>query len=101
MKYFYTLTLIILFSSAFGQVSRAFITKDGNYSSDSKEAVSYILIRKLDVDSAYAVNQYDMHDTIMSSGIYKDELLTIPHGKFVYYHKERLSKDFKEILTAD
>jgi hypothetical protein len=96
MKYFYAITLIILCSSAFGQVSRAFITKVGKYSNDPKNAVSYILIRKLDGDSAYAVTQYDMHDTIMSSGLYKDELLTIPNGKFVYYHKERLSKDFKK-----
>jgi len=100
MKYLYTLALIIFCSSAFGQVSRAFITKDGNYSSDPKSAVSYILIRKLDADSAYAVSQYDMHDTIMSSGFYKDELLTIPNGKFVYYHKERLSKDFKKNFPA-
>jgi len=96
MKYFYTLTLIVLFNSAFGQLSRAFITKEGKYSNDPKGAVSYILIQKLDGDSAFAVRQYDMHDTIMTSGMYKDELLTIPNGKFVFYHKEHLSEKFKK-----
>ena len=88
MRYFYTLILIILFNSTFGQLSRAFVTKDGRYVNDPKDAVSYIIIQKLS-DSAFAVKEYDMQDTIMVSGFYKNELLTTPNGKFAYYFKAR------------
>jgi|GEM_PF-719860 len=97
MKYYYLVLLSIVVNSAFAQVQRAFITKDGKYSNDPQNAVSYLLIKKLNVDSAYSVKQYDIHDTIMVSGTYKDELLTIPNGKFVYYHKNYSEKNIQSM----
>jgi antitoxin component YwqK of YwqJK toxin-antitoxin module len=85
VKYFYLFLFTIVFSTSFGQVQKAFIKKDGKFSSDSKNAVSYVIIEKLDGDSAYSVNQYTMNGAILISGFYKDELLTIPNGKFIYY----------------
>jgi len=55
------------------------------------------MITRLNSDSAYSVKQYDMHDTIMVSGTYKDEGLTIPNGKFVYHLKMRISKDVQDV----
>jgi antitoxin component YwqK of YwqJK toxin-antitoxin module len=89
VKYLFSILLLLVCSSSFAQVQRAFITKEGRYSNNPQGAVSYILIRKLDSDSAYSVKQYDMRDTIMISGTYKDELLTVPNGKFIYYYKAR------------
>ncbi|WPU96834.1 hypothetical protein SNE25_15025 [Mucilaginibacter sabulilitoris] len=37
-------------------------------------------------DSAWAMSQYDMQDTLMTTGTFKDEQLMIPHGKFTFYH---------------
>ena len=86
MKYFCLLFLIgVLIQPAFAQTKKTFITNDGSFSDDAKNAVAYLLIQKLDGDSAYMVKQYDMRDTILSTGFYKDELLTIANGKFTYY----------------
>jgi antitoxin component YwqK of YwqJK toxin-antitoxin module len=90
MRYFYLIILCLVFSMSLGQTQKAFITKDGNYSSSAMDAVSYILITKLAGDTAYVVNQYDLRDTIITSGIYKDDMLRIPNGKFTYYTKMRL-----------
>ncbi|NHA07315.1 hypothetical protein G7092_26180 [Mucilaginibacter sp. HC2] len=45
----------------------------------------HILYQKMDGDSAWSIRQYDMQDTIMAIGTFKDEQFTIPHGKFIYY----------------
>jgi antitoxin component YwqK of YwqJK toxin-antitoxin module len=63
-----------------------------------KMPTSYVLVEKLDGDSAYAAKIYNMHDTVLMQGTYKDELLAIPNGKFIYYDKQTLSKNKKEIV---
>ncbi len=93
MKYFYLFLLLIIIEPCFSQVKKAYVLKNGSYSPNPKNADSYILIKKLDEDSAFMVNQYTMHDTIMSTGFYKDESLTILDGKFTYYKKKTISKN--------
>lgn len=101
MKYCNLLFIMLLFNQSFGQIQRAFVTKNGSYSNDPKKAISYILISKM-ADSVYEVNQYSMNDTILVSGFYKDSLLTIPNGKFIYYQKNKLPEYKKgQTLTAD
>lgn len=87
MKYLYLMLLSLLTLSSFAQATKAYITKEGNYSADPQTAIGYVIIQKLQDDSAYMVNQYDMHDTIQCKGFYKDAMLTIPNGKFVYFEK--------------
>jgi antitoxin component YwqK of YwqJK toxin-antitoxin module len=91
MKVLYFALLLFSFKLCNAQIERAFITKTGNYTNDPKAAISYLLIQKLN-DTAYAVKQYDMRDTIICAGYYKDEQLSIPNGKFFYYAKVRPNK---------
>ena len=50
-----------------------------------KKQLHIILYQKMEGDSAWSTRQYDMQDTIMTIGTFKDEQFTIPHGKFIYY----------------
>jgi antitoxin component YwqK of YwqJK toxin-antitoxin module len=107
MRYFHLFLLLIVIQPSFAQISRAFITMDGKFSNDPHNAVNYILIQKLDEDSAYMVRQFDMRDTIVMQGIYKDKTLETPNGKFVYYKKIHLSAfhqksiNIKEYIPID
>jgi len=92
MKYLYLIVFTAIVNTSFGQAEKAYITKDGNYSDNPKNAASYVIIEKLPGDSAYSAIQYDMRDTILVSGFYKDEHLSIPNGKFIYYQKNHLVK---------
>jgi hypothetical protein len=93
MKYFLLLLLFAgYFGPCFGQEARVYVTKDGKYSGDPKNAVLFLLVNEVKADTGYAFKQYNMHDTIMLSGYYADKLLSIPNGKFVYYRKNFPSK---------
>jgi hypothetical protein len=48
-------------------------------------ATSYAVYGKLTNDSLYAYKRYDIYDSLMSTGFFKDEALKVPHGKFVHY----------------
>jgi len=65
-----------------------FMDRNGERVTDRMQAVSYSFIQKLQ-DSAWFVKEFDMRDTILSSGYYKDGKLTIPTGKFIYYEKKQ------------
>ena len=100
MKFYFSLIIGILFLlNSYAQVSKIYVTSGGMYSADPKYAVSYNLIEKID-DSAYRVSNYNMNDTIIYQGIYKDELLTIPNGRFVYYSKTTPRYFIKMIFTT-
>jgi antitoxin component YwqK of YwqJK toxin-antitoxin module len=100
MKYYTLFLFTLLFRPSFGQVQKIYISNGGKYSDDPKKAVSYITIKKLEGDSSFAVNQYNMHDTLMISGFYKDAGLRIPHGKFVFYQKHSAEKSPKKITST-
>lgn len=87
MKYLYLILFNLIASQSFAQIQKIYLTKNGVSSSDPKKSNSYITIQKLDDDSAYLVKQYDMNDTIIMRGTYKDKSLEIPNGKFTYYNK--------------
>jgi len=84
---FFFLFLITAFTARGQQVFRVLLTSTGEKTNNIQLASSYVLVKQIPDDSAWYVKQFDMKDTIMSSGYYKDEQLSIPHGKFVYYHK--------------
>jgi len=85
-KYLYLVTLLLLIGqSLVAQTKKVYLTKSGSYTSNSKKAVSYVLVQNLGGDSAYMASLYDINNNLTAKGTYKDESLTIPTGKFVYY----------------
>ena len=91
IKIFYLLILNLIVFSAFAQVQKAYVTKDGDFSDDPKKGVAYVIVEKLPGDSAYIMRNYDMNDTILMQGTYKDQFLKIPNGRFIYYYKDHVS----------
>lgn len=89
MKYLILSLLAVSVNLSFGQIRRAYINRSGEYSSTPKNAVAYVLIEKLNSDSSFAANYYDINNNILIAGFYKDSLLTIPNGRFAYFHKNR------------
>ena len=87
------LVLFVLFADlSYGQIEKAYLDKTGQFTSNFKKVDSYVLITKLDQDSAYLARQYDRSNLIILRGTYKDHLLKVPNGKFIYYHKSNVSK---------
>lgn len=84
MKYvlLYLLTFISLSASA--QTDTVYLNSKGVAVNNSKKAKSYAVRQKLE-DSAYFIRQYDMSDSILIKGTYKDAQMTVPHGRFTYY----------------
>jgi hypothetical protein len=80
---FILLNVAILDASA--QVHKKFFNKDGKETKDSTKAVSYMLYRKEGQDSLWSAVILDMHNFPIMKGVYLDDDLTIPYGKFVYY----------------
>lgn len=51
----------------------------------SSLATSFAVYGKLSNDSLYVFKRYDILNNLMITGSFKDEALSIPHGKFTYY----------------
>ncbi|MNJ93106.1 hypothetical protein D3C87_107850 [compost metagenome] len=59
---------------------------DGNkITADKDRATSYGVYGKLSSEELWVLKRYDLDDNLMFSGAYKDEQLTKPHGKFIFY----------------
>jgi antitoxin component YwqK of YwqJK toxin-antitoxin module len=84
-KYIYLLAFLMISHQLFAQTKKVYVTKSGSYTANSDKAVSYLLVQQLNGDSAYMARQYNMNNSLMVKGTYKDASLTIPNGKFVYY----------------
>lgn len=99
---FYSFLIIGLLSgfSSSAQVSKIYVDSKGIFTADSRHARSYDLIEKLS-DTAYQVRTYNMKDTILMEGTYKDELLKIPNGRFIYYSKKTIPEKFDGVIIAD
>jgi len=93
MKFFFVFLLVIVIHPAIAQTSKIYITKSGNITTEPFSASGYMLIRKVN-DTLYRASEYDMRDTILVSGEYKDASLSTPNGKFNYYSKPKLSNKF-------
>lgn len=52
---------------------------------DSTKATSYAIYGKLDTENLWSFKRYDLYDNLLQTGSFKDEQLSIPHGKFTYY----------------
>lgn len=52
---------------------------------DKDRATSYGVYGKLSNQDLWVLKRYDLDDNLMFSGAYKDDQLTRPHGKFIFY----------------
>ncbi|MDB4918950.1 hypothetical protein [Mucilaginibacter sp.] len=93
------LSLLIVVNCT-AQIHKVYVDSKGNFDVEWHKAVSYMLIRK-NADSDYSAQKYSMRDTILMRGNYKDSLLTIPNGKFVFYKKETIPDNLKGAVRAD
>jgi antitoxin component YwqK of YwqJK toxin-antitoxin module len=69
------------------QAYRIYLTPMGEKTNHPEIASSYVIVSYISDDSLWYAQQYDMRNNILTSGYYKDEQMTIAHGKFVYYKK--------------
>ncbi|MEJ5963156.1 hypothetical protein [Pedobacter immunditicola] len=80
------LLLFVLCSfNGFGQVKTVFFDAKDKVTADSTEANSYAIYGKVTGDSVYVFKKYDLDGYLLVTGSFKDDDLTIAHGKFVYY----------------
>lgn len=77
----------IVFINVNAQPSRIYLTQMGERTTHPEIASTYVIASYLPDDSLWAVQQFDMNNNILTSGYYKDEKMTIAHGKFLYYKK--------------
>lgn len=82
------------------QVHKVYTDSKGNLGVDRRKAVSYMLIRK-NADSDFSVQKYNMRDTILMKGNYKDSSLSVPNGKFVFYKKRIIPERLKGTMSTD
>jgi hypothetical protein len=93
------LLLVVLLTISIGQKLYAqspfmfYITESGDHTDNKALAASYAVVEKLPGDSVWSVKQFNMRDIILTSGFFKDETLSVPTGKFIYYHKVDFSPD--------
>ena len=88
MKRFLIFVLLIAaIVDASAQVHKKFFNKNGKETKDSTKAVSYMLYRKEGADSLWSVVMLDRRNFPIMRGVYLDDDLTIPYGKFVYYQQ--------------
>ena len=93
MKFFYAFLLMIVTHPAFCQMSKAFVDKQGSYTNDSTGSIGYILVQKIQ-DSSYQVKLYSFQNNLAMQGYYKDSLLNVPNGEFIYYNKPYVPAKF-------
>lgn len=79
------LLFVLCSFNGFGQVKSVFFDAEDKVTTDSTKAESYAIYGKVTGDSIYIFKKYDLDGYLMVTGSFKDEGLTIPHGKFVYY----------------
>ncbi|WP_316790083.1 hypothetical protein [Pedobacter frigoris] len=82
-KLSFLLIINILSISSHAQTFKSFLDKLGNRT-DSVHAVFYIL-QKIQPDSLWNVQQFDLNDSLVMIGTYKDAAAQVRHGRFAYF----------------
>ena len=84
-KIFIFLLFVLCSFNGFGQVKSVFFDAEDKVTADSTKANSYAIYGKVTGGNVYVFKKYDLDGYLMVTGSFKDDGLTIPHGKFVYY----------------
>lgn len=88
------ITVILGYLHASAQeTTRIYLTNTGDRTQNQEIATSYAVMLHLTEDSVWSVQLYDMNNVILTSGYYRDEKMTVPHGKFIYYQKNVVPND--------
>jgi hypothetical protein len=86
MKHF----LLLLFGTlsamtVFAQQAAPLYFYGETLTADKDKATSYGIYGKLIDDNLWTFKRFDLDNNLLQSGSYKDEKLSIPHGKFIFY----------------
>jgi len=84
MKHFLYAILLLTTANLYGQIRIQYLKNPGEPTLKEIRANCHFTKTKLS-DSGWIVHQYDMRDTLMMTGTYKDEQMHFPDGKFKYY----------------
>lgn len=87
MKKILLLILLFLITSLFeanAQIRPVYFYGD-KVTLDKNKATSYAIYGKLSDQELWMFKRYDLNDNLLQTGSYNDELLTTPHGKFIFY----------------
>ena len=93
----FTLLLFSLFiiATANAQQVKPIYFAGNVITADSTKATSYAVYGKLSTEELWSFKRYDLWDNLLQTGSFKDEELSIPHGKFTYY----MSVEYFNTLT--
>lgn len=81
-----TFILFVLFSlSAKSQIKTVFFDAKEKVTADSTQAYSYGIYGKVTGGDLWVFKKYDIDGNLMVTGAFKNDSLTVPQGKFVYY----------------
>lgn len=78
------LFLVVFHFSATAQLQPIYLLKN-SIIFDKKFADSYGVYGKLTDKNLFVLKIYDLNDNLKTEGSYKDSLLIVPHGDFIYY----------------
>lgn len=98
--FFPTIFALLLSLSCFCQTRKIYLDKADQFIDDPKSAAFYVLIQKLS-DSVFAAEKFSLKDDIIIKGFYKDSLLTIPNGKFLFYYKKPVNSPIKQLMFPE
>ncbi len=79
------LLVLICTSSIYAQTKPIYFDDNGVVASP-QSATAYGVFGKLSDQELWVLKKFDFNDNLMVTGSYKDELLSVPHGKFVFYN---------------
>ena len=85
MKYVLMLFCFFSFLKVDAQVKSIYFGSQNKFITDSTNAVFYGLTGKVNGNDFWILKKYDLWNNIVETGYFKDEQLTIEHGKFTYY----------------
>ena len=86
MKYLYLLFISLFTIPAFAQSKKLYLDVNNQFTTNKDSASIYLVIGKQGNDSLYSLKQYNVRDSILVSGTFKDSLLTVQQGKFIFYY---------------
>jgi antitoxin component YwqK of YwqJK toxin-antitoxin module len=86
MKYLYLFFIIISSSATFSQSKTLYLKSDNQFTLSKDSANIYLVIEGPGKDSLYMLKQYNMRDSLLVSGTFKDSTLTVQNGKFIFYY---------------
>lgn len=100
MRKSFIIILFVLFSlCGYGQVRTVYFDVKDKVTTDSTKANSYAIYGKISGDSLWVFKKYDRDGYLLVTGSFKDDLLSIAQGKFVYYNWINPNESFSNAAT--